>query len=418
MKNIKGTKDILPEESFIWQRFENVFRSVPNQYGYKEIRTPILESTELFKRGVGEGTDVVGKEMYTFSKAEDGESLTLRPELTASVARAVMQYSLIRHFPTLRLWYYGPCFRYEQPQHGRQRQFHQFGAECLGTANSEADAEIIIMADRVLKQCGILDYKLNINSIGDNETRITYKNTLVEFLNDNISRLSEDAKRRINTNPMRTLDSKDLQDKNVVKDAPSILDFLTPECNEKFENLQMLLQSSGIEFEISASLVRGLDYYSNTVFEFTTDKLGSQDALGGGGRYDNLTSMIGGKPTPGVGFALGIERLILLAQQTLEIDTTKPEVMIVSEPNYNSRVFSIAKHLRENGLSVITDLQQRSFKNQFKEADKSGARVVVIVGEKEVEQETVTLKNMVTGEQIQNVSYESLILLLTNILNG
>ncbi len=418
MKNVKGTKDILPDESPLWQRLESTFRTMPALFGYKEIRTPIFESTDLFKRGVGEGTDIVGKEMYSFSKSEDGESLTLRPELTASVARAVMQYNLIRHYPTLRLWYYGPCFRYEQPQQGRQRQFHQIGAECMGTTNPEADAEVIILANSILKNCDIADYKLNINSIGDTETRAVYKKVLVDFLNDNLSKLSEDAQKRLVTNPLRTLDSKDTRDREVVKNAPSILDYLNSESKEKFEQLQSLLTASGVSFEINSRLVRGLDYYSNTVFEFITDKLGSQDALGGGGRYDNLTALLGGNPIPGVGFALGVERLILLAQQNEQPAEAKAQVMIVSEQSFNGIVFRVANMLRAQGISVVTDLQQRSFKSQFKDADKSGVKSVVVIGENEAAQQEVTIKNMVTGAQHENVAYANIVTVLQEIPNG
>jgi histidyl-tRNA synthetase len=427
LKNIKGTYDILPSEVAYWQKMEQVFRSTPQQFGYQEIRTPIIESTDLFVRGVGEGTDVVGKEMYTFND-KGSDSITLRPELTAPVARAILQYNMLRSYPTCRLWYYGSCFRYEQPQLGRQRQFHQIGAECLGSQFAESDAEIIILANTILRNCDIPSFSLNINSIGTIEERQVYRKVLTDYLNDNSEKLSDESRKRISLNPLRTLDSKDSQDKLVVESAPNILDYLGNESTDRFLLIQDLLIASGIGFTVNPRLVRGLDYYSHTVFEFRTELLGSQDALGGGGRYDDLFASLGSSnPTPGVGFGLGVERLILLAKKLSDAEQADPntpyyspvDIVIVSSPEYVANVYRIATKLRSDGFSVLTDIQQRGFKAQFRDAEKVHAKVAIIIGESEVERDVLTVKNLILREQIEVSSDgESLLQTMQSIING
>ncbi|MBL8000016.1 MAG: histidine--tRNA ligase, partial [Candidatus Kapabacteria bacterium] len=398
IQNIKGTKDILPTDIAVWHTIENVFRTIPQLYGYEEIRTPLFESTSLFKRGVGEGTDIVGKEMYVFDD-KGGESLTLRPELTAPVARAILQYNLIRHYPTLRVWYYGACFRYEQPQLGRQRQFHQVGAECAGSTNPESDAEIILLAHRLISSCGITDFTLHINSIGTSEERSSYRTLLLDYLNSHRTELSEDAQRRMDKNPLRTLDSKDERDKAVCANAPSILDSLGADSSKRFAAIQEMLSSAGIAYSVNPALVRGLDYYSHTVFEFRTDKLGSQDALGGGGRYDNLFESLGAKPIPGVGFGLGVERLILLMQQQQLVEASHCDVVIITSQSGLTEGATIAESLRSAGLRVKTDVQRRSFKAQLKDIDKSSATYAVILGDDEVSSGNALIKNLASHEQ-------------------
>lgn len=427
LKNIKGTHDILPSEVAYWQKMEQVFRSTPQKFGYQEIRTPIIESTDLFVRGVGEGTDVVGKEMYIFND-KGNDSITLRPELTAPVARAILQYNMLRSYPTCRLWYYGSCFRYEQPQLGRQRQFHQIGAECLGSQFPESDAEIIILANTILRNCEVPAFTLNINSIGTIEERQVYRKVLTEYLNDNSDTLSEDSRKRMSSNPLRTLDSKEPQDKAVVESAPNILDYLGAESSDRFSLIQELLRASEIDFTINPRLVRGLDYYSHTVFEFRTDLLGSQDALGGGGRYDDLFASLGSStPTPGVGFGLGVERLILLAKKLSETNSSDPnapyyspvDTVIVSSPEYVKSVYQVATKLRSKGISVLTDIQQRGFKAQFRDAEKVHAKVAIIIGESEVEKNVLTIKNLILREQVEvNAQDGALLQIVQYIIRG
>jgi histidyl-tRNA synthetase len=405
---IRGTKDILPAEIPEWHFLEDVFKNVTTQFGYKEIRTPILELTEVFSRGIGEGTDIVGKEMYTFqTKGDKPESVTMRPEMTAAVVRAVTQHSLLHHDPTLRLWYSAPFFRYEKPQKGRQRQFHQFGAECIGSPNPESDAEVIILAATVLKKIGISEYSLAINSLGNKPSREKYRTELISFLKDRFEKLSDDSQNRLEKNPLRVLDSKDPRDREATADAPYILDFLDEDSAAYFKNVQEILKESGVKFSINPRLVRGLDYYNHTVFEFLTTKLGSQDALGGGGRYDPLFAQLGGKETPAVGFAMGIERLLLLREQeNLKAETIKPDIFIIGDASAKI-IQKLAMELRFKNLIVVTDLQRRSFKAQMKEANKLGARYSVIIGKSEEERDMVIIKNMETGTQTESALNEA-----------
>ncbi|MFM7774765.1 MAG: histidine--tRNA ligase [Candidatus Kapaibacterium sp.] len=397
IQNIKGTKDILPSEVRKWQRLETVFRTVTDLFGYEEIRTPIIEYSELFHRSAGEGSDVVNKEMYVFKDRSD-DSICLRPELTAAVARVILQNTLLRAHPTMRLWYYGPCFRYERPQLGRQRQFHQIGAELIGTPHAEADADVIQLAHAILTACGIDDVRLEINSIGSAVSRQAYKGALVDFFRAYVGDLSEDSRRRLETNPLRILDSKDESDRRIITGAPRIHDFLDDPSVAHFERLQSLLNALGISFDVNPMLVRGLDYYTDTVFEFKTSKLGAQDAVGGGGRYDSLFESLQGPPTPGVGFGIGVERLLMLADSGSG-EPPVPTVYLISTPEYAQRTVPVVSRLRAAGIRCLHDVQHKSFKAQMNDADRCHASCVVFMGESEISDNTFTIKNMNSGVQ-------------------
>lgn len=399
---VRGTKDILPNNSHVWQFIENKCREVTTQFAYSETRTPIFEKTEVFKRSIGDETDIVNKEMYTFED-KGGESLTLRPEGTAAIVRAAVQNALLSQGNLLRTWYFGSFFRYERPQKGRLREFHQFGCECIGSPNPEADAEIIMLATRLLKSIGIIDFKLMINTLGDEEVRGKYREILINYLHEHQSELSEDSQRRMEGNPLRVLDSKDERDKQVVENAPQILDSLNGTSKQHFETVLALLDAAGIKYVITPRLVRGLDYYCHTVFEFQSDALGSQDSLGGGGRYNGLFEALGGKPAPSVGFAMGVERLILILEALGKVREWKSAVdcyIIYSDPKYLAYACRATSILRETGLSAICDLHRRSFKSQFKEANKYNARYAVIIGDEEVEKKQVTIKDMTESTQV------------------
>lgn len=412
VQNIKGTKDILPAEVRRWQRIESIFRSVTHAFGYDEIRTPIIEYSELFQRSAGEGSDVVNKEMYTFEDRSH-DSICLRPELTAAVARVVLQNTLLRAQPTLRLWYYGPCFRYERPQLGRQRQFHQIGAELIGSPYAEADADVIHLAYSLLSACGIDDIILEVNSIGSASSRNAYKDALVAYLHSYMADLSDDSRRRLETNPLRILDSKDEGDKRVIGSAPIIHEFLDSSSKEHFERLQNILNDLGIAYVVNPLLVRGLDYYTDTVFEFKTNKLGAQDAVGGGGRYDNLFETLQGPPAPGVGFGIGVERLLLLTENDHDA-TSLITVYIVSTQEFSRQTLSLASELRARNIRVLFDVQHKSFKAQMKDADRNYATHVVFLGEEEHRNNSLTVKNMSTGTQH---SIQSEIDQLVNLIN-
>ncbi len=398
IQNIKGTRDILPDEVVQWQRIEAIIRRVTRTFDYKEIRTPVIEYTELFQKSAGEGSDVVSKEMYSFNDRSQ-EQICLRPELTAPVARVVAQNTLLRANPTLRLWYSGPCFRYERPQLGRQRQFHQVGAECIGSTHPESDAEIITLGYNLITQCGIQDFELHINSLGSVDSRKNYRDALVSYLKQFEPQLSEDSQRRLGTNPLRILDSKDEADKAIVASAPKLVDCLDESSMQHFRDVQALLQAAGIPFVINPVLVRGLDYYTHTVFEFKTNSLGAQDAIGGGGRYDNLFETIKAQPASGVGFGIGLERLILLASKQNENAVEDLDCFLVADAKYLATALEYAQLIRNNGFSCRTDLQRRSFKAQMKEADKFGARKVLILAESEIADKSFTVKDMKTGTQ-------------------
>ncbi|MEP7235124.1 MAG: histidine--tRNA ligase [Ignavibacteriota bacterium] len=399
----RGTKDILPPDSSLWKEIEGVVDDVANLFGYEEIRTPIFENAALFKRSVGEETDIVSKEMYLFTD-KGGEEMSLRPELTASVVRAALEHNLITKQASCSRLYYNsaPMFRYERPQMGRQRQFHQFGIEVLGSASPLADLQVIEFALAVYKKLGFSNFHLKLNTLGTSASREKWRNELVSYLRLNLDALSEDSKRRLDTNPLRILDSKNPSDQQIVSGAPEITNYLDEPDAEHFEELQSLLRSINTPFSIDPHLVRGLDYYSRTVFELTSTDLGSQDALCGGGRYDTLIEKLGGPPTPAVGFAAGVERLVLVLSKLRGSPPTasRPDVYLVIADKGGREVgIGIASELRNAGFAVLYDLLDRSMKAQMREADKSGTRFVIILGSEEMAAREVTLKVMGTGAQ-------------------
>ncbi|ETX11227.1 histidyl-tRNA synthetase [Marinomonas ushuaiensis DSM 15871] len=401
---IRGMNDILPDQSSVWLYLEKTVADVVKSYGYQQIRFPIVENTDLFKRGVGETTDIVEKEMYTFDD-RNGESLTLRPEGTASCVRAADQAGLLFN-QVQRLWYTGPMFRYERPQKGRYRQFHQIGVESFGIGSADIDAELIILSARMWKQLGLLEHvELQLNTIGLASEREAFKVALVEYLTEFKDQLDEDSQRRLTTNPLRILDSKDESTQSVLKAAPSLDDFIGKESKTHFDLLQAILKANNVPFVINHRLVRGLDYYGKTVFEWVTSHLGSQATVCAGGRYDGLVEQLGGKATPGVGFAMGIERLVLLLE-TLDLipDSAKfsTDVFIVSMGDAAEIAsFVLAEHIREIDSSrvVLRHCGGGNFKNQMKKADKSEARFTIILGQDEIDQGVCQVKDMSTGEQ-------------------
>ena len=395
---IRGMNDCLPAQSGLWQYVESVIRQVVASYTYQEIRTPIVESTHLFKRSIGEVTDIVEKEMYTFDD-RNNESVTLRPEGTASVVRAGNEHGLLYN-QQQRLWYMGPMFRYEKPQKGRYRQFHQFGLEAFGFAGPDIDAEIILLSQRLWQRFGIHEHvSLEINSLGSNQARADYKAQLVSYLRTRQSELDEDSLRRLESNPLRVLDSKNPQVQAVVKDAPKLIDCLDEESAQHFKNLCERLDNFGIEYRVNPSLVRGLDYYNRTVFEWVTSSLGSQGTVCAGGRYDGLVEQLGGKATQGVGFAVGLERLILMLQ-TLELDkqVAAPVDVYVTALDESVELYAwqVAEQLRNSlpQLRVMNHCAGGNVKKQMKKADASGAKLALIVGQDELQQQTVAIKNL------------------------
>lgn len=398
---IRGTKDTLPGEIDNWYFLENIFRQVSDSFAYKELRTPMFEKTEVFSRGIGDGTDIVNKEMYTFED-RGGESLTLRPEATAALVRSVIQNKLANSGTAQKFWYFGPFFRYERPQKGRLRQFHQYGAECLATDSPESDVEVILLANSIIKAAGISEYKLLLNSLGNDVSRAEYRKALVEYLSSHKEELSEDSRNRLEINPLRVLDSKDKRDIEIVKNAPILADHFDEESKQHFEKVTSMLDSLNVQYEISPKLVRGLDYYSHTVFEFQSSALGAQDSFGGGGRYNKLFSELGGKDTPAVGFAFGVERLLLIleALELLPEPKSDTDIFVVSaSEDVQKYSFGITQQLRDKALRVTTDLNGRSMKAQMRAANKSGASYTILIGEDELENNTVTIKNMQEGIQ-------------------
>jgi histidyl-tRNA synthetase len=403
LKNVRGTKDILPEDSFKWQHIETKVREIFELYNYKEIRTPIFEETELFARGIGELTDIVSKEMYTFED-KGGTKLTLKPEMTASVMRAYIQYEINKKVPLFKVYYISPMFRQERPQAGRLRQFHQIGAEAIGSVNPEVDAEIISLTLHIIDSFGVKNFLLKINSVGCQKCRPKYKVVLRDYLKNFYDSLSEESKRRFEYNPLRILDSKDESDRKIVQNAPKILDYLCNECDVHFKELLTYLDVLGISYEVDAHLVRGLDYYTKTAFEVLSKELGSQDAIAGGGRYDMLSSLIGGPDIPGVGFALGVERLLIILEKNNYNfgQDKKPFIFIVSVGS-KAKLHSlkIAQKLRKIYIPCEVDLLNRSLKSQMKEANRQGSRYVVIIGESEMEKDVCLVRDMNSGEQIE-----------------
>ena len=393
LQAIRGMNDVLPDEADGWLAFEAILRDWLFRYGYRNIRTPLLEHTGLFRRAIGEVTDIVEKEMYTFTDQLNGEELTLRPEATASTVRAAIEHSLVYNGP-VRLWYAGPMYRHERPQKGRYRQFHQFGAEALGFAGPDVDAELIAMCAALWKELGLEGIRLELNSIGSSEERARYRGELIGYLETRIESLDADAKRRMHTNPLRVLDSKNPVVQDALRDAPVLMNFLGDASLAHFEGLKKLLAAAGVAFSVNPRLVRGLDYYNLTVFEWITDKLGAQGTVCAGGRYDGLFEQIGGKPTPAVGFAAGMERLVALWRDAGRVPAPRtPDAYVIHQGEGAAECALLAAQaLRAAGHAVVQHAGGGSFKSQMKKADASGALIALIVGEDEVRANELTLK--------------------------
>lgn len=401
MQALKGTHDILPEEVYKWDYMEGVIRDVCARYGYKEIRTPIIEATELFQRGIGDTTDVVTKEMYTFTD-RGNRSVTLRPENTASAVRAYLEHKMYGDQQVHKMFYIGSMFRYDRPQAGRYREFHQFGLEVLGASSPLADAEVIAMACEIFHKLGLKDLDLHLNSIGDKNCRPAYRKKLIEFFEGKKDQLCDDCRERLYKNPLRILDCKEEGCRRASVGAPEITDYLCDECHMKFEAVKHYLDSLGISYTVDPRLVRGLDYYTNTAFEIQYPPLGAQSAVCGGGRYDGLVEEIGGPSTPGIGFAIGLERLLLALEMQNLIPAPKAQKRVYIAALGEDAVaegFKIQEELR--GLGVVTDmdLQGRSLKGQMKQAGKLASQFTVIIGSNELEKGAAAVKNMDTGTQ-------------------
>ena len=399
-KKVKGTEDVLPKDSYKWQFVEEIMRKEAQAFGFKEIRTPVFEHTELFSRGVGETTDVVQKEMYTFSTKGDA-SITLRPEGTAGAARALLEHAIYNDGLPVKASYFVSCYRYEKPQAGRLREFHQFGLECYGTSSPAADAEMISAAASVFKRLNIENLRLEINSIGCPECRKNYHKALKEYFEQYKDRLCETCLSRLERNPMRILDCKSPVCSEIAKDAPKVLDYICDECREHFEGVKKYLDAANIEYTVNPTIVRGLDYYTKTVFEFVTDCIGAQGTVCGGGRYDGLVEELGGQHLPSLGFAMGIERLlILMDKQGIEIP--KPETCDIYIAGLGEKgsfkAFELASKVRTSGLIAETDVVGRGLRAQMKYADKIGAKFSMVLGDDEIENNVGKLKNMKTGE--------------------
>lgn len=414
LQAIRGMNDILPEQTPAWRYLESTFASLLDAYGYREIRLPILEFTELFARGIGEGTDVVDKEMYTFRDRNE-ESLTLRPEGTAGTVRAVLEHGMTGGGQVQKLWYTGPMFRYEKPQKGRYRQFHQIGVEVFNLPGPDIDAELIALTWRLWKRLGLADsVSLQLNSLGSSEARAVYRDALVAYLQERFDQLDEDSQRRLTTNPLRILDSKNATTQALLADAPTLADYLDDESKAHFEGLKARLDAMGITYQINSKLVRGLDYYGRTVFEWVTDKLGAQGTVCAGGRYDGLISQFGGKPTPGVGFAMGVERLVLLLE-TLDLipsELSAPAhayLLAFGEPAEQAGI-ALAERLRDEvpGLRLIVNAGGGSFKSQFKKADKSGAAYALILGDDELTGRVIGCKPLRHDGEQQTIAWDAL----------
>lgn len=404
-KKIKGTEDVLPKDSYRWQFVEDVMRKESAAYGFKEIRTPVFEHTELFARGVGQTTDVVQKEMYTFD-TKGGESVTLRPEGTAGAARAVLEHGLVNDSLPIKASYFVSCYRYEKPQAGRLREFHQFGLECYGTQSPAADAELICAAQSIFDRLGIKQLRLEINSIGCPTCRAEYHKALKDYFGGCKDELCETCNSRLEKNPMRILDCKSPVCSKIAQGAPKITDYLCDECKEHFASVQKYLDAAGVEYTVNPTIVRGLDYYTKTVFEFVTDFIGAQGTVCGGGRYDGLIEELGGKHLPSLGFAMGIERLLMLMdKQGIEIpkpSTCDLYVAVMGE-KASLKSFEIIKAVRSCGLIAETDVVGRGLRAQMKYADKIGAKFSMVLGDNEIEQGKAVIKNMSSGEQTEIV---------------
>jgi len=417
---IRGMNDILPEKTIFWRVVERKLSDILIGYGYQELRLPLLEKTALFQRVIGEVTDIVEKEMYTFDD-RNAESLSLRPEGTAGCVRAMIEHGLLRN-TIQKIWYNGAMFRYEKPQKERYRQFHQIGVEVYGLSTADIDAEILLMTARFWQVLGLKDLELQINSLGSSVARATYREKLVEYFSNNLEQLDEDSRRRLHSNPLRILDSKNPDLKTLIENAPQLLDYLDDESKQHFEQLQMFLNDAGLKYTINPRLVRGLDYYNKTVFEWVTTKLGSQGTVCAGGRYDGLVEQLGGSNTPAIGFALGLERLIALleAEQLLQnTEENQPHIYLMMVGNEALiKGLSLAEQLRNEfpQLRLITHCGGGNFKNQFKKADKSGAKWALILGETELANQQIGFKNLREEQPQQSFSHSDLITHLKSLL--
>ena len=417
---IRGMNDILPDQTPVWQYVESTVRQVLGQYGYQEIRMPVVEHTELFKRSIGEVTDIVEKEMYTFDD-RNGDSLTLRPEGTAGCVRAAEEHGLLFN-QTRRLWYTGPMFRHERPQKGRYRQFHQIGVECFGMAGPDIDAELLVLTARLWKAFGLTEHaRLEINSIGTSESRKVYREALVRYLEQYKDQLDDDSKRRLGTNPLRILDSKDPATREILNGAPLLDDYLDVESRAHFEQLKSLLDAAGVSYTVNPALVRGLDYYGKTVFEWIADSLGAQGPIWAGCRYDGLVQQLGGKPTDAVGFAMGIERLVLLLT-TLNEDaqeTSAADVYVTAMGDEaQGYAVQVAEHLRDTlpHVRVMMHCGGGNFKKQLKRADKTGAQIALLLGSQEMQARQVGVKPLRDGQEQQTVAFDDLSATLADLL--
>ncbi|UZQ55782.1 histidine--tRNA ligase [Trichothermofontia sichuanensis B231] len=395
---MRGTRDILPEEVVYWQQVEAIAREQMAQAAYREIRTPIFEQTALFERGIGEATDVVGKEMYTF-RDRGGRSVTLRPEGTAGVVRAFIEHGLHTQ-GVQRLWYIGPMFRYERPGAGRQRQFHQLGVEVLGSASPRADAEVIALATGLLNRLGLSELRLDINSLGTADDRARYRQALVDYLTPYHAELDPDSQDRLTRNPLRILDSKVKRTQEIVQSAPNLLEYLCTDSQQQFAQVQQLLTDLGIPYQVNPRLVRGLDYYTHTAFEIQSAELAGQETVCGGGRYDGLVAQLGGPATPAVGWAIGLERLIILLQQRQTVAPPELDFYVVARGQQaEAQAIVLAQTLRQFGFRIEMDLSGSAFGKQLKRADRSGAVACLILGDAEAQTQTVQLKWLLSGEQ-------------------
>ena len=417
LQAIRGMNDILPEQTPYWQYVENTFRQLMQSYGYQEIRMPIVENTTLFKRSIGEVTDIVEKEMYTFED-RNGDSLTLRPEGTACCVRAAMQHGLL-HNQVQRLWYTGPMFRHERPQKGRYRQFHQFGVETFGLAGPDIDAELILMSNRLWQKLGMSqDVTLEINSLGSSEARQSYREVLVKYFDSHKEKLDEDSQRRLLTNPLRILDSKNPEMQKLNESAPKLIDHLDADSQKDFDALCKTLDDAGLKYKINPRLVRGLDYYSKTVFEWVTDKLGAQGTVCAGGRFDGLVEQLGGKPTPAIGFALGLERLIELLEipEDIQQHNKLNAYLVLVGDNAVTKGMVLSEKWRDeiSELKLQVNCGAGSIKSQMKKADKSGANIALILGDDELDKNEITIKFLREKKEQEVVSLNSLVDYLKN----
>lgn len=399
MQPLRGTKDILPEETRIWRDIIQIAYNILDNSNYKEIRTPIIENTDLFERSIGNGTDIISKEMYSFID-QGKRNITLRPEGTASIARAFISNKLYASNKVQRLWYVGPMFRYERPQNGRQRQFHQLGIECIGSINAIADVEVIRLATQILQRLNFNNYTIEINSIGNTLERNKYQDTLIKYLTKHIDDLDEDSKYKLHNNPLRVLDSKNHHTQEIIKYAPKLISHLGQESKTHFHEVCELLEGLGIKYKLNYNLVRGLDYYNYTAFEIKTNELGSQDTICGGGRYDSLIEQLGGPSTPSVGWAMGIERLMIILKKQLATSTNQPYIYLINQNIKTQQyMWNIIEILEKANIKFELDLSNNNFSKQIKKAYNSGAQKCIIVGDYEVNNKSITIKDLTYNSQ-------------------